>query len=98
MVSETKPLKHTMPESDREVQDMVQAQLGVRPCLWQIKAGRRYHYCSDRPGNRLQTRLISISMTALESLLSRNESYIANCAAALSNFWSFGCSKCSQGD
>ena len=41
MVSETKPLKHTMPESDREVQDMVQAQLGVHPCLWQIKVVRK---------------------------------------------------------
>jgi hypothetical protein len=31
-----KPLKHTMPESDKEVQRQVEEKLGVHPCLWQI--------------------------------------------------------------
>jgi superfamily II DNA/RNA helicase len=31
-----KPLKHTMPKSDEEVQRQVEEKLGVCPCLWQI--------------------------------------------------------------
>ena len=30
-------LKHTMPESDEEVQKQVEAVFGFRPCLWQIQ-------------------------------------------------------------
>ena len=33
----SKPLKHTMPDSDKEVQDNVEACMGVWPCLWQVK-------------------------------------------------------------
>ena len=29
-------LSHTMPESDEEVRDQVEAVFGFRPCLWQI--------------------------------------------------------------
>jgi hypothetical protein len=36
-----KPLKHTMPESDEEVQRQVEEKLGVRPCLWQILVVRK---------------------------------------------------------
>ena len=37
----SKPLKNTMPESDEEVQGLVEEKLGVRPCLWQIKVVRK---------------------------------------------------------
>ena len=30
-----------MPENDEEVQDNVEAQMGVRPCLWQVKVVRK---------------------------------------------------------
>ena len=33
----SKPLKHTMPDSDKEVQDNIEAWTGVWPCLWQVK-------------------------------------------------------------
>jgi superfamily II DNA helicase RecQ len=32
-----KPLKHTMPDSDKEVQRLVEEKFGVCPCLWQIQ-------------------------------------------------------------
>jgi hypothetical protein len=31
----SKPLRHTMPNDDKEVQRLVEEALGVRPCLWQ---------------------------------------------------------------
>ena len=33
-------LSHTMPDSDEEVQDQVEAVFGFRPCLWQIRVVR----------------------------------------------------------
>jgi hypothetical protein len=33
----SKPLKHTIPKSDEEVQRLVEEKLGVCPCLWQIQ-------------------------------------------------------------
>lgn len=33
-------LKHTMPESDEEVQKQVEAVFGFHPCLWQIRVVR----------------------------------------------------------
>lgn len=37
-----KPLKHTMPESDEEVQRQVEEKLGVHPCIWQIQVVRKW--------------------------------------------------------
>jgi superfamily II DNA helicase RecQ len=36
MALQSRPLKHTMPESDEEVQQEVKKKLGIVPCLWQI--------------------------------------------------------------
>jgi hypothetical protein len=33
-------LSHTMPDSDEEVQDQVEAVFGFHPCLWQIRVVR----------------------------------------------------------
>jgi len=33
----SKPLKHDMPESDKEAQRVAEERIGIRPCLWQIK-------------------------------------------------------------
>ena len=32
----SRPLEHTMPESDEDVQNDVESKTGIRPCLWQI--------------------------------------------------------------
>ena len=40
MAVPTKFLNHTMPESDEEVQRLVEERIGIRPCLWQIKVVR----------------------------------------------------------
>ena len=41
MPLQPKLLKHTMPESDEDVQREVEQKLGVRPCLWQIRVVRK---------------------------------------------------------
>jgi superfamily II DNA helicase RecQ len=33
--------KHTMPESDEDVQNDIEARFGIRPCLWQIRVVRK---------------------------------------------------------
>ena len=40
MAAHSKFLNHTMPESDEEVQRVVEERTGIRPCLWQIKVVR----------------------------------------------------------
>ena len=36
-----RPIKHTMPESDEQVQREVEERTGTRPCIWQIKVVRK---------------------------------------------------------
>lgn len=36
----SRPLGHTMPESDEDVQNDVESKTGIRPCLWQIAVVR----------------------------------------------------------
>jgi superfamily II DNA/RNA helicase len=43
----SKPLRHTMPDDDEEVQRLVEEALGVRPCLWQIKVVRKILVLDD---------------------------------------------------
>jgi hypothetical protein len=40
MAVHSKFLNHTMPESDEEVQRLVEEKTGIWPCLWQIKVVR----------------------------------------------------------
>ena len=39
MPVQSRPIKHTMPESDEQVQREVEERTGTRPCIWQIKEG-----------------------------------------------------------
>src|SRR5271156_4413561 len=41
MPIQSKPIKHTMPESDEQVQREVEERTGTRPCIWQIKVVRK---------------------------------------------------------
>ena len=34
---QSRPIKHTMPESDEQVQREVEERTGIRPCIWQVK-------------------------------------------------------------
>ena len=38
---QSRPIKHTMPESDEQVQREVEERTGIRPCIWQIKVVRK---------------------------------------------------------
>jgi len=37
MPVQSKPIKHTMPESGKQVQKEVEERTGTCPCIWQIK-------------------------------------------------------------
>ena len=41
MPVQSRPIKHTMPESDEQVQREVEERTGTRPCIWQIKVVRK---------------------------------------------------------
>ena len=41
MPVQSRPIKHTMPESDKQVQREVEERMGTRPCIWQIKVVRK---------------------------------------------------------